>query len=444
MEKIIVVGAGLVGSLLAIKMARRGYQVEVFERRGDLRTAEIIAGRSINLALSNRGWKAIEEAGVTDIIEKIAIPMKGRIMHSVSGELTFQQYGKEDEAIYSVSRGELNRQLLLAAGRFENVTMHFHARCLDLDLNTNTLHFENSETGETMEVSGDRIFGTDGAFSAIRNRLMRTDRFNYSQHYLPHGYKELTIPPGPNGTFQIDKNALHIWPRGQYMLIALPNLDGSFTCTLFFPYEGAPSFASLTDDRAVRSFFEEVFPDTLTYMPKLEAEYFSNPTASLITVKTEPWNYEDRILIIGDASHAIVPFYGQGMNSGFEDCTVLTDILDRNNGDWSTTIPEFAAHRKPDADAISDLALRNFIEMRDLVGDEGFLLQKKIEKRIYDRHPEKWVPLYSMVTFSHRRYSEALALGKKQDKIMASVMAMENIKERWDSDEVEQRILEQL
>lgn len=444
MEKIVVVGAGLVGSLLAIKLARRGYQVEVYERRGDLRTAEIIAGRSINLALSNRGWKAIEEAGVNEVIQKIAIPMRGRIMHSVAGELTFQQYGKEDEAIYSVSRGELNRELLLAASRYENVTMHFHEKCLDVDLKSNTLHFENQESGEQREVKADRILGTDGAFSAIRSRLMRTDRFNYSQHYLAHGYKELTIPAGPNGEHLLDKNALHIWPRGQYMLIALANLDGSFTCTLFFPFEGNPSFSSLTNWPAVRQFFEETFPDAMKLMPSLEQDFLENPTASLVTVKCEPWNYEDKALILGDASHAIVPFYGQGMNSGFEDCTVLTEIHDQLKGDWTKLLPEFARVRKPDADAISDLALRNFIEMRDLVGDERFLLRKKIEKHIYSRHPDKWMPLYSMVTFSHIPYSQALALGKKQDVIMEEIMDLENIADRWDSDEVEQRILDQL
>ncbi len=444
MEKIVVVGAGLVGSLHAILMAKKGFEVEVYERRPDLRQVELKGGRSINLALSTRGWKAIEMAGVSSEIEKISIPMSGRLMHSVSSELTYQPYGRDGEAIYSVSRGELNKQLLLEASKYENVSFFFNHRCEDFDLNANQLHFVNEANGEEVHVKADRVFGTDGAYSAIRSRLMKTDRFNYSQHYLKHGYKELLLPANPDGTHKIDKNALHIWPRGEYMLIALPNDDGSYTCTLFFPFEGETSFNSLQTEEQVTEFFKKTFPDFYELMPDVANEYFNNPTSSLVIIRCEPWNYQDRVLLMGDASHAIVPFYGQGMNAGFEDCSVFSEMFEELNGNWTEIFEKFAAQRKPDGDAIADLALQNYIEMRDLVGDEMFLLRKKIEKKIFEKHPTKWMPLYSQVTFSHIRYSEALAAGKKQERIMDEIMALPNITSDWDSDEVEQKILAML
>ena len=442
MEKVIIVGAGLVGSLQAINMAKKGYEVEIYERRPDMRKVDLIAGRSINLALSNRGWKAISEAGIQQEIEKIAIPMKGRIMHDEAGNTTFQQYGKEDEAIFSVSRGLLNQKLMNCADEFENVTFFFNHKCLDIDLKTNQVTFQDITTKDREVVAEGKIFATDGAFSAIRKRLMKTDRFNYEQMYLEHGYKELTIPRAEDGGFKIDKNALHIWPRGEYMMIALANEDGSFTCTLFFPFEGENSFDSLQTEEQVAQFFNRVFPDAIAMMPNLVEEYFENPTSSLVTVRCSPWNYKDQIIMMGDASHAIVPFYGQGMNSGFEDCTVFNEIFEANNRNWKESFNQFAATRKKDADAISTLALQNFIEMRDLVADEKFLLRKKIEKKIYDKYPNKWVPLYSQVTFSHTPYSEALANGKRQEKIMDCIMAKPNIEVIWDSQEVEDEILE--
>ena len=441
MEKIVVVGAGLVGSLHAILMAQKGFKVEVYERRPDMREIELQGGRSINLALSTRGWKAIQMAGIAEQIEDISIPMTGRLMHSLEGELTYQAYGKEGEAIYSVSRGELNKRLLLEASKHENVSFYFNHKCEDLDINSNTLHFTDTQSGAAKEVKADRIFGTDGAFSAVRTRLMKTDRFNFSQQYLKHGYKELLLPANPDGTHQIEKKALHIWPRGEFMLIALPNDDGSYTCTLFFPYDGKYSFNSLQTEDQVNHFFKETFPDFYNLMPNVAEEYFQNPTSSLVIIRCEPWNHSDKILLMGDSSHAIVPFYGQGMNSGFEDCSVFSEMFDQYNGDWSKVFPEFAKTRKPDGDAIADLALQNYIEMRDLVGDEMFLLRKKIEKKIFDKYPDQWMPLYSQVTFSHIRYSEALAAGKRQEKIMDEVMEMPDIRSKWDSEEVEQKIL---
>lgn len=442
MDKVAIIGAGLVGSLQAIILAKKGYQVDVYERRVDMRKVEISAGRSINLALSNRGWKAIKLAGITEEIEKIAIPMYGRIMHPIDGDNFYQQYGKDDEAIYSVSRGGLNVQLMDSADAMKNVNFHFSMQCTDIDLDNNKIAFKNTESGEESFISPDRIFATDGAFSAIRSRLQRTDRFNYEQMYLDHGYKELYIPANNDGSFKMDKNALHIWPRGEYMLIALANEDGSFTCTLFFPFDGEKSFNSLKTRGDVEEFFKEIFPDTIDLMPSLLEDYFENPTSSLVTVRCSPWNYLDKILLMGDSSHAIVPFYGQGMNSGFEDCSVFDEIFEKNNRNWETSFKEFSDTRKKDADAISNLAIQNFVEMRDKVADQSFLLRKKIEKKIYEKYPSKWMPLYSQVTFSHIPYSEALATGKRQEKIMDVIMAKPNIDTIWDSQEVEKEILE--
>lgn len=443
MEKIAIVGAGLVGSLQAILMAKRGYDVHIYEYRPDLRDIELLGGKSINLALSDRGWKALEMADIADEIREISIPMYGRKMHAVDGTLTDQPYGKEGQAIYSVSRGDLNKRMLLLASKYDNVSFHFNHKCLDVDLESNKMTFLNTATNEKVEAHADRIFGTDGAFSAVRKKMMRMDRFNYSQEYLRHGYKELLLPANEDGTHKLDKNCLHIWPRGEYMLIALPNLDGSYTCTLFFPFEGETSFESLKTNADVDQFFSTVFPDFFAIMPEVADEYFSNQSSSLAIIRCEPWNYKGQIQLMGDACHAIVPFYGQGMNSGFEDCSIFNEMIE-NEKDWDKLFHEFSTLRKPDGDAIADLAVHNYYVMRDFVGDEMFLLRKKIEKKIYEKHPGKWMPLYSQVTFSHIRYSEALAAGKRQDKIMDKVMELPDIKNSWDSEEVEQMIINML
>ena len=441
MEKIAIVGAGLVGSLQAVLMAKKGYHVEVFERRADMRKTELSAGRSINLALSDRGWKALKMAGIDDEIMKVSIPMYGRIMHAVDGSLTQQAYGKEGQAIYSVSRGGLNMALMNFADKNDHVHFHFDERCTDLDLESNTLHFENQNTSKKSSFKAERIFGTDGAFSAVRHRLQFTDRFNFSQSYLKHGYKELHIPPNADGSHKIEKNALHIWPRGEFMMIALPNLDGSFTVTLFFPFEGEISFESIKTEQDVLKFFNSTFPDAVSLMPDLVEDYFANPTSSLVTVKCEPWNYKDQVLLMGDASHAIVPFYGQGMNSGFEDCSAFEEMQNEYGENWLELFENFSDIRKPNGDAIADLAIMNFIEMRDKVADERFLLQKKIEKKIYSKYPDKWMPLYSQVTFSHIPYADALKRGQQQEMIMEKVMQRSDIEKMWDSKEVEDQIL---
>lgn len=442
-----VIGAGLVGSLLSIYLAKRGYTVNVYERRADMRAGGAYAGRSINLALSDRGWRGLEGVGIADEIRKIGIPMYGRQIHNLDGSQVFQPYGKDGQAIWSVSRGGINMRLMDLAEQQPNVKLHFSNRCTGVDLKAGTAQFENEINTATSTTTSDLIFGSDGAFSAARlSMMLSNDRFEYRQFYIDHGYKELTIPAGPDGTFLLEKNALHIWPRKNYMMIALPNPDGSFTCTLFFPFEGEESFAALTTRDEVQTFFERVFPNVVPLMPTLLDDYFANPSASLVTVKCEPWTFNDRLALIGDAAHAIVPFYGQGMNCGFEDCVVLNELIDKHAENWPAIFAEYEALRKPDGDAIADLALANFVEMRDKTADPHFLLQKKIEARFSAKHPDKWIPLYSMVTYSpHIRYSTALREGKRQEAIMQEVMAtIPDLAANWDSDEVEQAILARL
>ncbi|MBK7886242.1 MAG: FAD-dependent monooxygenase [Bacteroidetes bacterium] len=442
MKKFTLIGAGLVGSLLSIYLSRRGHKVTMYERRPDLRTNRISAGRSINLALSDRGWRGLEKVGVDKDIRKVALPMKGRIMHGLDSSLSHQPYGKEGQAIYSVSRGGLNCVLMDLAEK-EGVEIHYNERCTQVDLKKSAAHFENFTTGKMIEVTSDHIISTDGAFSAGRLQMqLNTDRFNYSQTYLDHGYKELTIPPNANGDFAMDPDALHIWPRGTFMLIALPNMDKSFTCTLFFPFEGEYSFSSLDTEEKMLTFFNRMFPDAVALMPTLKEDYFANPASSLAIVRCFPWSFEDKLLLIGDAAHAIVPFYGQGMNCGFEDCVVFDQLMEEHGDDWSKIFRHFERLRKPDGDAIADLALANFIEMRDKVGHPEFLLQKKIEARFSEKYPERWIPLYTMVTFSPDiRYSEALREGQRQEKIMKEVMNLPGIENKWDSKEVEDMML---
>ena len=439
-KKVTIAGAGLVGSLEAIYLAKRGFQVEVYERRPDMRKVELSAGRSINLALSTRGWNALKAVGVDQDVEKMAIPMYKRVMHAVDGSLTDQQYGQDGEAIYSVSRGGLNQLLMNLAGEQENVNMHFNYKCVDVDLKSASATFEHND-GNQKNVDADMIIGADGAYSVIRSKMIKQDRFQYSQHYIEHGYKELTIPANSDGTHKLEVNALHIWPRGSYMLIALPNMDGSFTCTLFFPYEGEYSFNSLQTEQQVYDFFKEVFPDTLDLIPNLVEEYFQNPTSSLAIMRCNPWTVDDKVLLIGDAAHATVPFYGQGMNAGFEGCFVLDQLMQKHGEDWQACFDEYSKIRKPDGDGVQDLSMHNFIVMRDKTADPKFLLQKKIELHFSKKYPDKWLPLYSMVSFSTIRYSEAWEIGQKQEKLMQKVMDVPNIEGKWESDEVEQLML---
>ncbi len=443
-KEIIVVGAGLVGSLLSIYLTRRGYKVSIYERRGDMRTIEMQAGRSINLALSDRGIKALKEVGIMDEIKKIAIPMNGRLMHDKEGNEVYQAYGNEGQFINSVSRGELNVSLMNLAEK-EGVTIHFNQKCNKVDWEKKNVIFEQSNLSR-QTIPFDILFGSDGSFAATRlEHQLQHPRFQYQQYFINYGYKELHIPAGKENSFLIEKNALHIWPRGNYMMIALPNMDGSFTCTLFFPFEGEESFETLKTDEQVKDFFTKNFADAVVLMPTLCEDFKNNPTAAMVTVKCFPWIRNADFALIGDAAHAMVPFFGQGMNCGFEDCYVLNKLLEEHNDNWEKTFAAYQQLRKPDADAIADMALQNFVEMRDKVADPVFLLQKKIEASFSKKHPDKWIPAYSMVTFSPQmRYSEALRKGKLQQIIMDEVMQLKNIDQNWDSNEVESFMLQKL
>lgn len=444
-KDVVIIGAGLVGSLLSIYLAKKGYSVTLYERRGDMRREAVVAGRSINLALSDRGIKALTEIGVAEDVLGIAIPMHGRHIHNRDGSHAFQPYGKEGQFINSVSRRELNCKLMNLA-EDNGVTIHFHQKCAGINWKTNEVTFEQEGAEAKTIVAPDLIFGADGAYSAARlTHMVQHDKFDYQQFYIDCGYKELTIPAGPNGSFLLEKHALHIWPRKDYMLIALPNPDGSFTGTLFFPFEGPQSFEQLKTEEAVATFFKKTFPDVVELIPNLTEQFFYNPTSSLVTVKCFPWIREDRFCLIGDAAHAIVPFFGQGMNAGFEDCSVLNGLIEEYNHNWADILPQFQQLRKPDADAIADLAVNNFIEMRERTADPMFLLQKKIEAKLHEHHPEKWIPAYSQVTFSPQiRYSEALRNSQRQEAIMQEIMKQDNIAQEWDSARVEQMILERL
>jgi kynurenine 3-monooxygenase len=442
MEKIGIVGSGLVGSLQAILMAKKGYDVTVFENRPDLRKAKLLAGKSINLALSDRGWKALQAAGIDGDIKEMAIPMYQRCMHAVDGSLSYQQYGKDGQAIYSVPRGGLNQKLMNLADKYPSIKYNFNHKCKDIELDSNTLVFEDTANKQEVKESFDKVFATDGAFSAVRFRMQKTPMFDYSQKYLDHGYKELIIPAHEDGTHKLDKNCLHIWPRGEFMMIALANMDGSFTCTLFFPMYGEKSFDTINTREKVAAFFNETFTDAVPLMPTLLDDYFENPTSALVMVRCSPWNFENKVLLLGDSAHATVPFYGQGMNCGFEDCMIFQEMLDEANGNWDGLLSAYSKTRVPDGNAIIDLSLMNYIEMRDLTTNPEFLLRKKIEAKFSNLHPEKWIPLYSQVTFSHIRYNKVIENGKAQNAIMEQVMKMPNIEANWDSQEVMDKMLE--
>ena len=441
-KKAIIIGAGLVGSLWAVYLSKAGYQVTIYERRSDIRKAEISAGKSINLALSTRGWTALKGVGVDKEIEPIAIPMYGRIMHSTDGEKTYQPYGKDGQAIFSVSRGDLNAKMMDIAEEHGNAKIFYNHPCIDVELDEGVVYLKNNETGAVFKDSADVIFGADGAFSAVRyNGMQKLDRFDYSQDYIDDGYKELLLPANEDGTYKLDKNALHIWPRGRFMLIALANDDGSFTCTLFMPFEGENSFSQLKTDADVDRFFKEKFPDFYEMFPGLIDSWHDHPLSSLAIIRCYPWT-KGKVALMGDAAHATVPFYGQGMNAGFEDCTVMWELMQKHNEDWPTIFSEYQRIRKPDGDAVQDLSVHNYYVMRDYVADKRFLLQKKIEERFSKLYPDKWMPLYSQVTFSSIRYSDAWKAGLKQDEIMKKVMDRPDIEEVWDSKEIEDAILE--
>ncbi|HKO82101.1 MAG TPA: NAD(P)/FAD-dependent oxidoreductase [Chitinophagaceae bacterium] len=444
-KEIIIAGAGLVGSLLSIYLAKRGYKVSIYEKRADMRKETMDAGRSINLALSDRGLLALEKVGLAEEIKEISIPMTGRYIHNIDGTTAFQPYGREGQYINSVSRAALNMKLIDHAEK-HGIEIYFGKKCASVDWEKNTVTIEPTSSGSKSIASFDILFGSDGSFSTIRlQHQLQHHKFDYHQYYIDCGYKELTIPATASGDFAMKINALHIWPRRDYMLIALPNMDKTFTCTLFFPFEGETSFSKLDTPEKIEAFFEKTFPDAVSLMPDYVNEFLNNPTSSLVTIKCYPWVRDDKFGLIGDAAHAIVPFFGQGMNCGFEDCRILDELIDEYDHDWKTILQEFQVSRKPDADAIADLAVNNFTEMRERTADPKFLLQKKIEAWLHEKHPDKWIPAYSQVTFNpHIHFADAFRNAMKQEAIMRSVMTIQNIEERWRSEEIEKLILSKL
>jgi kynurenine 3-monooxygenase len=418
--------------LLALLLGRRGYAVHVVERRPDMRRHGFAGGRSINLALSDRGIRALERAGIAESVLPLTIPMRGRMIHHEDSTLEFQPYGIAGQAIRSLSRGHLNLALVEAADRLPNVTLEFEWRCVGVDPDVPAATFVHTATGEQRRIECDVLVGADGAFSSVRDALHYRDRYNYCQEYLEYGYKELTIPAAEGGGFRMEPNALHIWPRHSFMMIALPNPEGTFTCTLFLPFEGEVSFEQLRTRADVSAFFERFFPDAVPHMPTLLEDFERNPLSSLVTIRCYPW-VVGRTVLIGDAAHAIVPFYGQGMNAGFEDCRILDELLDRFSDDWDAALAEYQRMRKPAGDAVAQLALDNFVEMRDKVADPRFILRKKIELLLFEHFPELYTPLYTLVTFTPEvSYDEAYRRGQVNERVISEIMALPDIDQRWD------------
>jgi kynurenine 3-monooxygenase len=425
MPKFVLIGSGLAGGLLAACLGRRGYEVELYERRADPREGNIVGGRSINLALSTRGIHALEQLGIADEVLKHAIPMPGRMIHpaGAGGALHFSPYDRDPRKhINSIGRAALNTTVIEAALRYPNVSIRFNHRCTEVDLESATARFESSQS---VVAFGDAVIGVDGAFSAVRQSMQKQLRgFQYDESYLPHGYKELTIPPAPDGSWRMEKNALHIWPRKSFMMIALPNPDGSFTCTLFWEFKGPRSFESTNMDDDVRRFFNEEFPDAVPLMPSLLEEYRENPTGSLVTIRCAPWSYQDKVALVGDAAHAVVPFYGQGMNAAFEDCVVLDECLAQFADDRLRAFAEYFSRRKVNADALADLAIENFIEMRDKTASKTFRAKKKLDHFLEGLLPGIYLPLYTMVTFTRMPYAQAARRARLQDIIVYSVLGL--------------------
>ena len=425
--KFVLIGSGLAGGLLAAYLGRRGYDVDLYERRADPREGNIVGGRSINLALSTRGIHALEQLGIADEVLRHAIPMRGRMIHpaGAGASTIFAPYDVDpNKHINSIGRAALNTTVIEAAQRYPNVRVHFNHQCTDVDL-TEAVCYLETENGQ-LTVRADAVIGVDGAFSAVRQSMQkRINGFEYDESYLAHGYKELTIPPGPDGRWQMEKEALHIWPRKSFMMIALPNPDGSFTCTLFWEFEGPRSFATTKTDDEVCDFFREEFPDAVPLMPTLLDDFRQNPTGSLVTIRCAPWFYKDKVALVGDAAHAVVPFYGQGMNAAFEDCVVLDECLSNRAGNREHAFAEYFVRRKENADALADLAVENFIEMRDKTASRTFRAKKKLDHFLEGLLPSVYLPLYTMVTFTRVPYAAAARRARLQDRIVyASILAL--------------------
>ena len=441
MKKATVVGAGLVGSLWAVYLSKAGYKVRILEMRDDLRKEKVSAGKSINLALSERGWNAFKAVGVEKEIQKIAIPMYGRTMHDLEGNLTYQPYGQKDQAIYSVSRGGINCKMMDIAEKYGDAEILFNKQCIDADLEQGIVYYKDTSTGETGELKSDVVFAADGAFSAIRyNAMQKLDRFNFSQQYIEDGYREILLPANEDGSYKLDKNTLHIWPRGRFMLIALPNEDGSFTCTLFMPFENHKySFDKLKTKKDVEYFFQTIFPDFHNIIPNISDVWEEYPLSSLALIRCYPWTH-GKTALMGDAAHATVPFYGQGMNCGFEDCTVMWELIQKHNDNWHEIFNAYQKIRKPEGDGVQDLSLDNYHVMRDHVAKPEFLMQQKFERRIQELYPEKHTPLYSQVSFSSIPYSIAHKKGKEQDIFIKNIISNHNINDLFANNKIDDLI----
>ena len=435
MAKFVLIGSGLAGGLLAAYLGRRGYDVDLYERRADPREGNIVGGRSINLALSTRGIHALEQLGIADEVLRHAIPMRGRMIHPATAGRApiFVPYDVDPKkCINSIGRAALNTTVIEAAQRYPNVRVHFNHKCTGIDLDSATANLavsgvEAAVSAANAQVTarGDAVLGVDGAFSTVRQSMQKKlEKFDYDESYLAHGYKELTIPPGPDGSWPMEKNALHIWPRKSFMMIALPNPDGSFTCTLFWEFQGPRSFKTMKTDEDVRRFFDEEFPDAVPLMPTLLEDFRENPTGSLVTIRCAPWSYKDKVALVGDAAHAVVPFYGQGMNAAFEDCVVLDECLAESPDNRERAFVEYFVKRKENADALADLAIENFIEMRDKTASRTFRAKKKLDHFLEALLPGVYLPLYTMVTFTRIPYAAAARRARLQDRIVYGSLAI--------------------
>ncbi|MBE8168603.1 MAG: FAD-dependent monooxygenase [Shewanella sp.] len=434
-KTITVAGAGPVGALLSVMLARKGYKVDLFESRADSRKSSIYQGKSINLALSERGWLALQAIGIDDSIRKQAIPMYCRVMHDIEGNLSKLPYGSDNQAIWSVSRSGINEHLISLAEQESLIDVHFEHHLAEVNFNDASCEFVTKDK-KTKNHKSDLLIGADGAFSKVRRlaQNLPKQRVSYSLEYMPQSYIELSIAANTDGTHKLEKNALHIWPRKDFMLIALPNTDGSFTCTLFLNQQGEVSFDSLDNKDKVTQFFKDNFSDAMDLLENPVDEFMKKAASPLCLVHIYPWIINNKVALIGDSAHAMVPFYGQGMNCGFEDCRILNELIEPNNHDWDAILEAYQTQRKPNGDAITELAKRNFVEMSDLSGDSNFLLRKKIERKFSEMYPKLWIPLYSMVTFSPNiPYSTALATGDIQNEIMDEIMKLENIHQHWEA-----------
>lgn len=422
MSEFVVVGAGLGGSMMAALLGRAGHRVTVLERRADPRSGPVESGRSINLAISARGLFALERIGLQDQVLQASIPLHGRMIHPVSGPLAFQAYGRKGQAINSISRTTLNQLLIETAKRSGDVRLGFGRRCTDIDPDSGVVTTMDAMTGGAAARHEGTAIGADGAYSVVAERLQALGQLHVVHQPLKHGYKELHLPPGPGGSHRLERHALHIWPRGGYMMMAMANLDGSFTVTLYLSHDGPNSFAELDGPERVTQFFERTFPDAVPLLPRLAEEFLANPTGTLVTVRSHPWRKDGQVALLGDACHAIVPFFGQGANAAFEDCLSLDAALARHPNDRGRAFAEYEADRRPNADAIADLALQNFLEMRDRVASPLFRLEKRLEGVLHRWCPGWFVPLYSMISFTRIPYAEARRRGRRQRLVVRGVV----------------------